>query len=497
MSLKRCAGFSASILVISVALALPAGVAAASTPTGYLRVGHFVPGVSSVSVYLDNRLLVGSLSYQQVTSYAATPAGTHTLRVSAPAANGRPAQEVSATETVEPGQSATVLIVASSNGSFHVSSFADNLAQPPPGDAKIRIIDTLAAVPTLAASLTAVIDPPGPARMVVPATGQGQASPYSDVPAGSYNVAFTNAGTGATVLTGQDWPVTAGTVASLVVLQGSDGSTLEVLKDAVGASSLPAGGMQTGAGGMATRSETTGLGGLVVGLGLVVAVGLGAWVLPRRSRIRLALAAVVGAVVLVGCSSMHAPPAPVAVAPPHSSAGTGQVPLFAAAKPSSAASPVNLSGDGTADPSNQPERINAPTVGIDAAIVDLGRLANGTMQVPAQFGVAGWYDQGPPPGEPGPAVIVGHVDNTTGPAVFWHLSKLRPGDPVTVTTARGLETFRVTAVESVPKDAFPTESVFGPVADPELRLITCSGQFDRSTGHYLDNTIVFARLISE
>ena len=93
-------------------------------------------------------------------------------------------------------------------------------------------------------------------------------------------------------------------------------------------------------------------------------------------------------------------------------------------------------------------------------------------------------------------MIVGHVDSITGPAVFWRLSKLRTGDPVVVTTARGLETFRVTAIESVPKDSFPTESVFGAVADPELRLITCSGQFDWSTGHYLDNTIVFARLIS-
>ena len=497
MNLKRFAGFSTLILVMSLALALPAGVAAASAPTGYLRVGHFVPGVSAVSVYLDDRLLVGSLSYQQVTSYAATPAGTHTLRVSVPAANGRPAQQVSATETVEPGQFATVLVVATANGSFHVTSFTDNLAPPPPGDAKIRVIDTLATVPTVAASLTAAIDPPGPARVVVPGTSEGQASPYTDVPAGAYDVAFTNAGTGGTVLTGKDWPVTAGTVASLVVLQGGDGPTLEVLKDAVGATSLPAGGMQTGAGGMASRSERTGPGGLVVVLGLVVVVALGAWVLPRRSRTRLALAVGMGAVVLVGCSSVHAPPAPVAATRPTPSAATGQVPLFTAAERPMATTAVDLSADGTADPSNQPDRIEAPTVGIDAAIVDLGRLANGSMQVPAQFGVAGWYDQGPPPGEPGPAVIVGHVDSTTGPAVFWRLSELRPGDPVIVTTARGLKTFRVTAVESVPKDAFPTESVFGPVTDPELRLITCSGQFDWSTGHYLDNTIVFARLISE
>ena len=243
MNLNRCARISTLILVMSFALASLAGVAAASAPTGYLRVGHFVPGASAVSVYFDDHLLVGSLSYQQVTSYTAAPAGTHTLRVSVPAASGRPAQQVAATETIQPGQFATVLIVASASGSFLVTSFSDNLGQPPPGDAKVRIIDTLAKVPAVAASLTAATDPP-PAPVVVPATGEGHASPYTDLPAGSYNVAFTNAGTGGTVLTGKDWPVTAGTVASLVVVQGSDAPTLEVLKDAVGATSLPAGGMR-------------------------------------------------------------------------------------------------------------------------------------------------------------------------------------------------------------------------------------------------------------
>jgi sortase (surface protein transpeptidase) len=117
------------------------------------------------------------------------------------------------------------------------------------------------------------------------------------------------------------------------------------------------------------------------------------------------------------------------------------------------------------------------------------------MQVPASFGVAGWYDEGPRPGEPGPAVIIGHVDSTTGPAVFWRLRDLRPGDRVIITSARATETFEVTLLLSVPKAGFPTERVFGPVFDPELRLITCSGPFDRSTGHYIDNTIVFARQV--
>ncbi len=477
-------------------VALPAQATAAPT-TGYLRIGHFVPGVGVAQVDLDGRVLVGALSYQQVTSYVAVPAGSHTLEVTTSASGGTAAHQLSATETVGAGQSVTVLIVASPSGAMRASSFVDNLSEPPPGDAKVRVIDTLATVPGLGGNLTMVMDPPPSRPMLVPATVEGQASPYVDVPAAAYNVAFTNSSTGATVLSGKDWPVSAGTVASLVVLQGSAAPTLEVLKDAVGAASLPAGGMQTGAGGMALRAHRGSFGGLEVGLGVVIAVLLGGIILVRRTRTSLGLAAVACATGMVASScgsesSVRAAPVPVATV----GRTAWSPPSTAASRPASAAPSLSLTAAGTADPTNQPERIAAPAVGIDAPIVNLGRLADGTMQVPSDFGVAGWYDQGPPPGEPGPAVILGHVDSTTGPAVFWRLSDLRPGDQVIITSAHGTETFAVTRIQSAAKDAFPTAEVFGPVADPELRLITCSGAFDRATGHYLDNTIVFASLIT-
>ena len=97
------------------------------------------------------------------------------------------------------------------------------------------------------------------------------------------------------------------------------------------------------------------------------------------------------------------------------------------------------------------------------------------------------------PGDRGPAVVAGHVDSVAGPAVFYRLRELRPGDEVVVDLSDGRTvTFRVTGSLQVPKDAFPTEEVYGPTPDAELRLITCGGEFDRSVRSYEDNTVVFA-----
>jgi Sortase domain/Domain of unknown function (DUF4397) len=484
------------VVASSFVLMLPARATAAAS-TGYLRVGHFVPGAGTAIINLDGHRLVGALSFQQVTSYVAVPAGEHTLEVVVPAPSGASPQAHSAPETLAPGEFLTVLIVADASGALKVTSFSDNLSQPPSGDAKVRIIDTLATVPALAGKLSMIPDPALPHAAVVPATVEGEASPYLDVQAGVYDVEFTNARNGTAVLSGKNWPVSAGTVASLVVLQGPKAPTLEVLKDAVGAASLPAGGMQTGAGGMALRPRGTGFGGVVVELGFGIAVALAIAILIRRTRASFKLAAIACAGGLLASSCSGELPVR-ATAPPTVTVGRNgwSPPAPPANLARSTGTPsVNLAAAGTADPTNQPEWISAPAVGIDARIVNLGRLPDGEMQVPSNFGVAGWYDEGPPPGEPGPAVIIGHVDSTIGPAVFWRLSDLRPGDRVIVTSARATETFEVTLILSTPKATFPTQTVFGPVADPELRLITCSGRFDRATGHYVDNTIVFARQV--
>jgi sortase (surface protein transpeptidase) len=142
----------------------------------------------------------------------------------------------------------------------------------------------------------------------------------------------------------------------------------------------------------------------------------------------------------------------------------------------------------------RPVSIAIPAAGVDARVVPVGLRADRTMEVPG-VDLAGWYEPGPRPGEAGPAVIVGHVDSRDGPAVFFRLGELRRGDRIEVgEQGGGGRAFVVDRVERLPKEALPTERIWNRTKEPVLRLITCGGSFDRSTGHYRDNIIVFAKL---
>jgi hypothetical protein len=142
-----------------------------------------------------------------------------------------------------------------------------------------------------------------------------------------------------------------------------------------------------------------------------------------------------------------------------------------------------------------PVRLRVPAARVNTALQPLGRSADGTIAVPDDPDVAGWYAQGPRPGEPGPAVILGHVDSVTGPAVFFHVARLSRGDAIAVDSADGRTfTFRVTDVTRVPKNQFPTDLVYLPTLQPALRLVTCGGSFDTAAHSYRDNVIVFADL---
>jgi sortase (surface protein transpeptidase) len=137
--------------------------------------------------------------------------------------------------------------------------------------------------------------------------------------------------------------------------------------------------------------------------------------------------------------------------------------------------------------------LQIPAIGVDTTVAPLGLNADGTAQVPSGFNFAGWYDLGPKPGQLGPAVLLGHVDSLSGPAVFYRLSALLPGDAVTVDDGNQDVSFVVSSVSTYAKDQFPTDEVFGPTPDAELRLITCGGPFDYSIGHYEDNVVVYAQ----
>jgi sortase (surface protein transpeptidase) len=125
----------------------------------------------------------------------------------------------------------------------------------------------------------------------------------------------------------------------------------------------------------------------------------------------------------------------------------------------------------------------------------LGRARDRTVEVPSRWEVAGWYAGGTRPGDPGSAVILGHVDSKSGPAVFYRLGELRRGDAVTIRRADGSSVrFVVQRTEQYPKRRFPTDDVYYPTLTPALRLVTCGGQFNYATGHYRSNVIVFATI---
>lgn len=154
--------------------------------------------------------------------------------------------------------------------------------------------------------------------------------------------------------------------------------------------------------------------------------------------------------------------------------------------------PVPVSG-AQVPPRERPVEIRIPAIGVDSRLVDLGIGKDGTMQVPTNPSRAGWLTAAPAPGQRGPAVIAGHVDTHEGPAVFHRLRDLRPGDAVDVVRRDGtVVSFTVRSLEHYAKDRFPTARVYGPAPGPVLRLITCSGEIDPVSGHYTDNTVVFA-----
>jgi sortase (surface protein transpeptidase) len=144
-----------------------------------------------------------------------------------------------------------------------------------------------------------------------------------------------------------------------------------------------------------------------------------------------------------------------------------------------------------------PAFVSIPSIHTTSSLIKLGLDTDGGLEVPTDYLQAGWYDRGPRPGDPGPAVLAGHLDSKIGPGIFSRLSEVKPGDIVNVTRGDGqVVQFAVTRVDQYPKRAFPTRQVYGSTDQAELRVITCGGSFDRSKGSYRDNIVVFARLVS-
>lgn len=141
----------------------------------------------------------------------------------------------------------------------------------------------------------------------------------------------------------------------------------------------------------------------------------------------------------------------------------------------------------------EPAGVAIPSIGVSSDLLHLGVAADGSAEVPADYALAGWFREGGRPGGRGPTVLVGHVDSRDGPAVFYRLRDLAPGDAIEVATGDGtVARYAVDRIEQVPKDEFPTFAVFGATADDVLRLVTCAGDFDRGERSYTDNLVVHA-----
>jgi LPXTG-site transpeptidase (sortase) family protein len=157
----------------------------------------------------------------------------------------------------------------------------------------------------------------------------------------------------------------------------------------------------------------------------------------------------------------------------------------------SRADPIRHSGL----PRSLPVHLTIPAIHVSAPVTAVRQTANGSVGTPplGEHNLAGWYTKSVTPGETGPSLIDGHVNGYGQNSVFANLRELKKGDTITVSRANGSAVqFQVTWVQVIQKTAFPWDAVLGWTTDPTLRLVTCGGAFDYSTGHYVDNIIVYA-----
>ena len=169
--------------------------------------------------------------------------------------------------------------------------------------------------------------------------------------------------------------------------------------------------------------------------------------------------------------------------------------------PSAPASIATASPEAVNRDVEPPVALSIPAIGVVSQLIPLGLNIDGSLEVPARgplYDQAAWYTGSPSPGQDGPAVLLGHVNGRGGvPSVFFRLAQLSLGDRVTVDRADGsAAVFEVYLTEQFGKGEFPTAAVYGNTEGPELRLITCAGTWDAAAGHYRDNAVVFARLLT-
>jgi sortase A len=215
-----------------------------------------------------------------------------------------------------------------------------------------------------------------------------------------------------------------------------------------------------------------------------------------------------GAALLTGCGSAgHSAAAPPSVAAPSAVPS----PSLASAPPTTAPNsqapadtpvpaPSAVPASGSAAAANRPAmptELLIPAIKVDAPVEHVGTTPDGAMEAPKEWNDVAWFDRGYRPGEPGSAVIAGHLDSTTDRAVFWDLHLLKPGDQVTVDEDDGSHmVFSVISSETYKFDQAPLQKIFGAASTPMLNLVTCNGTFDQGAKNYDKRLVVYSQLAS-
>ena len=190
------------------------------------------------------------------------------------------------------------------------------------------------------------------------------------------------------------------------------------------------------------------------------------------------------ALVLVGLAALLGAACAPGAEPP---AGPRAAPGVAADSAPHPTSPHPTSGP------SEPTRIRIPAIGVDSPIEQISVDGSGALVPPEDTALTGWFGDGPIPGATGPALLAGHVDSRSGPAVFYRLRDLPTGARILVDGADGSTVgFLARRTFQSAKAAFPTAAVYAPTPAPELRLVTCGGTFNRAIGHYRDNVVIEA-----
>lgn len=196
--------------------------------------------------------------------------------------------------------------------------------------------------------------------------------------------------------------------------------------------------------------------------------------------------------------TVTATPSPSVATEPAATATPAPSPAVSVQVPTVPPAAVTLPTPRPIERTEPPVRLRIPTLGVDAAVQWVGIDADGRMGIPSNYDDVAWYEPGPAPGTPGNSVIAGHLDSTTGPAIFFKLRDLKPGDEIISLTAAGKEyRFVVTTSEVYDADNAPLDRIFGTSVNPRLNLITCDGAFDRSSREYDKRLVVYSELATD